>query len=450
MKNLPWKRISTCSLAGLLAACLVENGKTAGGATDVPNYLAALGPLAMGSIQASSDWGRARNGVYDTLSGQVPLGPPRTGVPAVAKRGAGSEASAPSLDSIRWDYSDSARGLATAYRHAVSGAWENRDTSLVRYDEHAKAGDYAGAYFLRTRGTGRFNFLASVTHGYVGEDSDSDGVLDRRTNIVTLQWWGNPEQETWHTTDHPGADLDFQTGGDNPVERSEKVVTLGPDTLLHEYLEDRDGDGSIWTLPLSGIDSSRFLYFRAAPGLAGSAVKRGEVQALVTLYDSSIQRPMEISRARFRNHFHTGAVHTLGMHGFRADSTYLAGDSLEIVLAQASPAPDSVASRELAFRVQTSLRPGSPDALVHARVEAVLRQGPIAEARLLFLPDAPLAAGAAVGGGAVSLSARLASGSAIGLEGRYEGGRLSAEITEADGTTYRAAWDGNGNLLQDP
>lgn len=52
-------------------------------------------------------------------------------------------------------------------------------TSVVRYDLHAKAGDYARASFLSTRGRGQFNFLADVTHRYAAEDTDSDGVLDR-------------------------------------------------------------------------------------------------------------------------------------------------------------------------------------------------------------------------------------------------------------------------------
>jgi hypothetical protein len=456
MKKPTWNRLCACLLAGLLTACTVENEKTAGGATDVPNYLAALGPLMAGYIQASTDWGMTQSGLYDTLAGQIPMAPPQTGAPAAPKRGAlskapnASKASDLDLDSIRWDYADSALGLATAYRHALSGVWETWDTSLVRYDEHAKAGDYAGAVFLRTRGLGRFNFLANVSHRYVGEDTDSDGVLDRRTIVVSLQWWGKTEQETWYTTDHPGQDLDFRTGDDNPVEKFEKVVTLGTDTLMHEYLEDRDGDRSIWTMHPAGIDSSRFLYIRSAPGALGSGVKRSEIQAIVVIYDSSIPRPMEVRKAFLRNQDLTGASHSIGMRGFRTDSTYLKGDSLDVFLAHTVPAPDTVASLELVFRVQTSAVFGTLDALVHARADASLRNGSIAEARFLFRPDAPLAAGAVSNGATVSLSAKLASGVSISLQGGYASGKLTAEITEAGGEPYTAVWDKDGTLMQGP
>jgi hypothetical protein len=449
MNNPSRTRITPFLLAGLLAACLGEDDKVAGGATDVPNYLASLGALATGYIQASSDWGRTRSGAYDTLSGRIPLGPPQTGAPAAPKIGAGSAASSLAPDSIRWDYSDSGRGVARAYRHVLSGAWEFWDTSLVRYDAQARAGDYAGAYFLGTRGKGEFNFLAKVVHRYVAEDTDSDGVLDRRTNTVSLQWWGNAEQETWYTVDHPGQDSDFQTGSDNPVERFEKVVTLGADTLMREYLEDRDGDLSIWILPLSGADSSRFLYIRSAPGALGSGVERSEIQAMVVVFDSSLVRPMEVRKALLRNQDPDGAVHSLGLRGFRTDSTYLAGDSMDIVLGHAAPAPDSVAGSELIFRVQTSPGPGRPDVLVHAAAGIDLRKGPIAEARFRFRPDAPLVAGAVPDGGTVSLSARLASGAAVTLEGRYTADGLTAEITEAGRKPYRAAWDRDGKLLQE-
>ncbi|MEO6094696.1 MAG: hypothetical protein ABIW76_03105 [Fibrobacteria bacterium] len=463
MKNRPWKRLSACLLkgfltglltsllTGLLTSCTVENEKSAGGATDVPNYLASIGPLVTGYIQASTGWGQAQNSLYDTLAGQIPMAPPQTGGSAAPKQGALSKASDLNTDSIRWDYADSAQGVATAYRHAWSGVWETRDTSLVRYDQHARAGNYAGAFFLRTRGLGQFNFLANVSHRYLGEDSDSDGVLDRRTNIVSLQWWGKTEQETWYTTDHPGKDLDFRTGDDNPVEKFEKVVTLGPDTLMHEFLEDRDGDHSLWTMPLAGIDSSRFIYIRSAPGALGSGVKRSEIQAIVVIYDSSIPRAMEVRKAFLQNEDFTGASHSIGMRGFRVDSTYIKGDSMDIVLAHAAPAPDSVAALELVFRVQTSIILGSQDALVRARVQATLRKGPIAEAHFLFRPDVPLvSSGAVSNGGSVSLSAKLASGVTVSLQGRYAAGKLTAEVTEAGGKPYTAVWDKAGKLLQGP
>lgn len=464
MKTRPLLMIGllTSLLAGLLTSCTVENEKAEGGATDVPNYLASLGPLMTGYIQASSGWGLTQSSLYDTLSGRIPMGPPQTGGPAAPKRGAlTSAASAASaanasktsdldLDSIRWDYTDSALGVATAYRHALSGVWETWDTSLVRYDEHAKAGDYAGAVFIRTRGLGRFDFLAKVSHRYVGEDTDSDGVLDRRTNFVSLQWWGKAEQETWYTTDHPGKDLDFRTGDDNPVEKFEKVVTLGPDTLMHEFLEDRDGDHSIWTMHPAGIDSSRIFYTRSAPGALGSGVKRSRIEAIVVIYDSSILRPMEVRKAFLQDQDFAGASLSIGIRGFREDSTYLKGDSLDIFLGHAAPAPDSVAALELVFRVQTSIVFGSQDALVNTGADAAFRKGPIAETHFLFRPDIPLVSGTVSNGGSISLSAKLVSGVTVTLQGRYAAGKLTAEITEAGGEPYTAIWDKDGKLLQGP
>lgn len=110
-----------------------------------------------------------------------------------------------------------------------------------------------------------------------------------------------------------------------------------------------------------------------------------------------------------------------------------------------------MAALESVFRVRTSLLPLGPDVLLHARAEARLRAGPIAEARCEFLPDAPLASGSVSdAGGTVSLQARLASGTAVRMQGRYSAGRLTAEITEADGRPYTVVWDKDGKLLQGP
>lgn len=440
---------STPRLAALLAMVLVvcacdDSPSQVAGGEDFPNTVdavGALGRLAQEAADSSGDW--------DVLSDEVlamPDAEPETAVVAMAIPGlvapiVAARAAATTTD---YDFADTARGWVVLRMHTLTATLNQFDTLWVVWDERVrdtvKNNEYV--YRMSSRKTNLSTLRSEYARAIPLAPDTMLTPLPGKTNRIRL----HQEVSLGRSTTvldmelDPGADLSYDTEGDNGIRRASAVRLRGSDTLETTAWEDGDGDSIALDRATGkkGIVSS----VRTVPDPVSLRLKRIEERGrlLVDPRDSTATQPLRYERT---TQWVSGRVVVERVARAKSDSDLVAGDTAHLWrravlgsdtvetrfdLLMGVPLSDSTSRRLLGY----SLRHRNP-------------QGRILS--LSFAADAPMLPGETLPTGVVVFDVRLVTGRIFHLAGRWDRGALSGHVEDGAGLSGDATWDAAGNLL---
>ncbi len=432
---------------GIIAAALLSFGvfcssptDQASGAQDFPNSMAA----AMRAVHGVSE----RYTQFDqyTLVGEnlrdtaFQASPPDTPQPP-SKRLALVMA-ADTVDILWWDYSDTASGTAMIVSYTGDSSYAKAETLIVLWDQAARdTADSNETVVYEVENHVWPGLDMAFRHSYFNDDSA--GGFER--GITELDFVRAPEgRSRWYFFGRPGPDGSFDGWLDNINDSIALFEYVGVDTVSYHRVADSDHDGAVWTYAnprLDTVDYHSIWFVDTTDALH----KRSELWAYLQLHPTDLQRsvPMRFVYTRERQ---TGHVDHIEAGGFRADSTAQPGHPSWVTIRQTVPAPDSMSSVFMDFRVVMAPEPMMPRArnvMTSCGIDIDYRSGHVQRMELDFIADRPVVAGDTLIEGDLSVLVLHRDGTWGQFQGRSEGNVIRG-VYATDDNSSRVEVDSTG------
>ncbi len=427
----------------LLTGCFTSEDDKTAGAQDFPNTIQTLTCLAQRALDGSSEWQQVDKMEQDPQIEDVDSALQQSN-PWLGK----VSAEPLFMDTTIWDFSDTADGLAIAYRERRFGVIHTLDTLDVLWDSKAVDTIKDNEIILTARTLVVFEdtdlrLIVKV------EDSDTNGIPDLRRNEIIFPPQ-NGMRKHHITLDGPGPDGAFNKRADNESYFIQYLITSGVDTLSNEWQSDADNDSIV--LGGAKADSNIFDSYKyvsgqlAEPGVAFSTVFKRQV-FFAANWGKNYSIRFDLRQVR-----ESGEKISFSIHGPGPDSVFYPGDTVSANLNIEVPEPDSVSLFWLKFVIGLSPNPNNIllTSVLGFEGGFKLRQGPYYEVSVAYTPTIPIRFGGKADDGRIVLIAAPQSGGMDKLDLQVSKEGLDGEFTASTGEKYSITWLKGGQLQAFP
>ncbi len=411
------------------------------GAEDFPNTLEPLGKAAASQVAAQSDWNEFDN---------IPITP--TGIseaessfiePVAPKQAALLKAAASQAETLLWDLSDTARGLARKVRVKTGPGLLQReeDTLVYRFDSGFSQSEESGNLLLLRKGTlSRSGFIK--TWKFV--NSDSVGLLDK--GVIRLLYSPGSAFRLHVLDVVPDSAANPHDIGGFGFASYGFWRGRGNDTSEAVSIHDLDGDGLLWR-----GDSGEIRLVHVTYDLPlGPVLKSTRKLKATLLRKGFVLRPHFYQEDRLEK---DGKSVTFRLRGRGSDSLFSPGDTVNIDRMVVFDSTSDRISRADAFVVVVSPTPrdDAGNRLLSYAAAWEWRNGVLASSRFTFKADAPASPLELRAQGNVQMTVTFADGNTGEVDGRFVADSIKVKYRETrKGITrkFQITWDKIGNLIE--
>jgi hypothetical protein len=415
-----------------------------GGGNDFPNppSAAALGKIIADNVSKGDHWAdsitlpAASSPAAIAQSVSVPSVP----VSGMAKRATTSQ-------TLRFDLSDTAKGIVRVYYGLVSDTLIKNDTFVVLCDEafrdNVKNNEHL--YLLKGASVNRQTLLRS---SYLFVDSDGDSVVNNRNgrpnsvfaSISTVPPLGPTAKFEIELAAGSDGNLDTKAGLRILRCQSLSLAQKGDTLSMARY--EGYGDSAIF----DAARDSQFVRVRLIDTDVLGRRTTAEAVFLIFPADSAGNRP-----AYFRSvkSFNNGATATAIVRGPGSDSLFKANDTaLAYVIIER---PDNVVAVDtLGLRIITGASPSDEagNALAGLYSHKIKHSADDRETIVSLTSGQPVEQGQSIQSGTFSVQIIYADGRWIKLAGSIAPSSVTANYVDSKGNTRSLQWDRSGEQLQ--
>lgn len=428
-------------LGMVLPGCLFQlQDDRRAGAEDFPNTLEPLGKAAASQVAAQSDWNEFDNipasavGLSEAESSFSEAAAPKQ---MALFKGAASQA-----ETVLWDLSDTARGIARKLSVKTGpGLQREEDTLVYRFDADFSQSHESGNLLLIRKGSlSRSGFLKTWKFFNI----DSVGLLDK--GVIRVLYTPGAAFRL-HVMDvvPDSAANPHALGGFGMVSYGFSRGR-GGDTLETMLIHDNDGDGLLW----SG-DSGEIRALHVTYDLPLRPVLKSTRRLKATLLRKGfVLRPHFYQEDRLEN---DGKSVTFRLRGRASDSLFAPGDTVNVDRIVVFDSTSDRVFRKDGFVVVLSPAPrdDAGNRLLSYTAAWEWRSGAVLSSSFSFKADAPASPLELRAQGSVHMTIAYTEGTTGELDGRFASDSLKAKYRETrKGITrkFQITWDKIGNLLE--
>lgn len=414
------------------------------GGDDFPNAHTGLGKAVAAAVSSQGNWEQFST-IPDTIPDALDAESLFTGKTDADNGLAKRAANAAVVDTLIWDYSDSAQGTAIAYRVYEDWTVVISDTFVAIYDSSAVDSTFGNETYRRLHGQ-VFHKWSQKRLSFHLADTDTNGYLDSGWAQLATPVWGAVDIVCAEA--HSPDTNNFAEGSTVLVPHVTYFRIAGADTAFVHELRDEDGDGTVID---TAADSNLIAYhtMQANPFPLPGQPQRTDLRIRAGLEFSPTGK-LVLRRAAGSRTFPNGRFEQVELFGTGTDSILKAHDTGMVRLTTVSPTNTQRDTTRMAFKV--ALGPDILDPSGHALAgfsyTAIAPAESVSRLSLAFTAKPPIKLGDTEVSGTLQAEARFTDGTTGSLAANVSPGLIDAVYTDRQGDTTQVHWDSAGEPLE--